>query len=233
MVKYKGLTTLEVLEDAQNYNKWIIDQFLPHLKSPLLEIGSGTGNISRFFVSRQHVYLSDIDTGLINHLQETFPTKEKHIIHLDIEKESPKKFHNYFKTIIGINVLEHIKNDEQALRHIYQLLKPQGNLLLLVPSKRFAYTKLDKRLGHYRRYEKDELKEKLVKAGFVIEGLYSFNFVGLISWTIRNRIEQGNHLSKYQIVVFDKIVPLLRAIESVIKPFMGVSLIAKARKDSH
>ncbi len=232
MIKYQGLNTLEVLEGAENYNKWIIDQFLPLLKSHILEIGSGTGNISTFFIEKPNVFLSDIDKGLIQHLQQKFPKKSKQIIHLNIEKENPRKFKNYFKAIIGINVLEHIKDDTKALNNMYQLLQPKGNLLLLVPAKQIAYTQLDKRLGHFRRYEKDTLLQKLTQAGFSIEEFYFFNFIGLISWIVRNRIERGNHLNHYQIVLFDKIVPMLRVIESAIQPFVGVSLIVKAKKKS-
>lgn len=231
MIKYQGISTLEVLEGAENYNNWIISQFLPYLKSPILEIGSGTGNISRFFVTKKNVYLSDIDKRLIKHLKEKFPRQKNQITSLNIETDQPKKFKNYFQTIIGINVLEHIKNDKRALGNIHALLKPNGSLLLLIPSRMFAYTQLDKKLGHHRRYEKKELENKLTKTGFVIEELYSFNFVGLISWMIRDKIERGNQLKTYQVVLFDKIVPVLRVIEGIIKPFVGVSFIVKARKN--
>lgn len=230
MIKYQGLTTLEVLEGAEHYNKWITDQFLPYAKTPLLEIGSGTGNLSRFFITKPNVFLSDIDSGLLKNLQQKFPSKSKQIIHLDIEKEAPKHLKNTFRSIIGINVLEHIKYDDKALTTMYSLLQKNGNLFLLVPAKKFAYTQLDKRLGHFRRYEKKEIQEKLRNAGFVIESLYFFNFIGLVSWVVRDKIEQGNHLKPYQVILFDKIVPALRVIESFCKPFIGVSLIIRAKK---
>lgn len=230
MIKYQGLNTLEVLEGAENYNNWIISQFMPFLKSPILEIGSGTGNISRFFIKKRDVYLSDIDAGLIKHLKQKFPHKKRTIIKYNVEQDQPKRFYNFFNTVIGINVLEHIKNDKKTLRNIYSLLKPNGNLLLLVPAKMFAYTELDKKLGHYRRYEQHELREKIEKAGFIIEELYSFNFVGLISWMVRDKIERGNHLKTYQVALFDKIVPTLKIIENMIKPVVGVSFIVKATK---
>jgi hypothetical protein len=48
------------------------------------------------------------------------------------------------------------------------MLKKKGKLNLLVPAKKFAYTKLDKELGHHRRYEKQEIISKLTKSGYHI-----------------------------------------------------------------
>ncbi|HEX7042230.1 MAG TPA: methyltransferase domain-containing protein [Patescibacteria group bacterium] len=232
MIKYHGLTTLEVLEEAENYNKWIADQFLPHLKGPILEIGSGTGNISGFFSKKSKIFLSDIDKGLISHLKKKYPKNKKQIIYLNIEKNTPKKFTGYFKTIIGINVLEHVKYDNKALKNLHSMLSKNGRLLLLIPAKKLAYTDLDRRLGHFRRYEKEELEIKLSKTGFKIEKLYSFNLVGLISWVVRNSIEKGNHLRGYQVIIFDKIVPILRIIEGIFPPPFGVSYIVRAKKSN-
>jgi len=104
-------------------------------------------------------------------------------------------------------------------------------LLLLVPAKKGAYTRLDKELGHFRRYEKDELLEKLKKSGYEVENVHFFNFVGLISWYVRDKVKRKNiNLKPYHIRMFDSIVPFLRAIESHIKPPLGISLIVVARK---
>ena len=58
MIKYKGVKTLEVLEGANNYNKWIADELLRYARGPILEIGAGTGNISTHFLGKKDLYLS-------------------------------------------------------------------------------------------------------------------------------------------------------------------------------
>ncbi len=230
MIKYQGLPTLEILEEARNYNKWIAEQFLPDIKTPLLEVGSGTGNLSKFFVGKKNVTLSDIDSGLVKGLRKRFHPSISAIQQLDISGKVSKSDTGKYKTIIAINVLEHIKDDKKALTNIYTMLQKDGKVLLLVPAKRIAYTKLDKSLGHFRRYEKDELFEKLQKSGFLIEKLYFFNIVGLFSWIMRDKIERSHNMKPYQIILFDKIVPFLKIMEKYVKIPAGVSLILVASK---
>ncbi len=231
MIDYQGLPTLEILEEAKNYNNWIIENFTQFLVSPILEIGAGTGNISKYFDNKKDLYLTDNDKGLVSYLQKKYKNSSNITVReLDILDNQPERFTRYFKTIIGINVLEHIKDDEKALKNIYNLLVKDGRLLLLVPAKKFAYKKLDKELGHYRRYEKKELIKKSLDAGFQIENIYYFNAVGLIAWLVRDLIEKSGQFKPYQVRIFDKIVPFLRYIEKLHHPPLGVSLILVATK---
>lgn len=232
MIKYQGISTLEVLEDAKNYNNWIADEIAAHVSTPVLEIGAGTGNLSEHFTQFKPLYLTDVDPGLVNHLKKRF-SKEKKVFTdtLDISKVPDKKYQSFFSTVYAVNVLEHIKDDSKALKNIYKLLKPNGRILLLVPAKKSAYTKLDKELGHYRRYERQELSNKLKAANFRIEKVYFFNIVGLISWTVRDKVSRNKKaLKPYQIKIFDSIVPLLRLVESKVRIPVGISLIVVARK---
>ena len=231
MTKYKGFKTLEVLEGADNYNRWIASRLAPHIKSPALEIGAGIGNISEFFSDRKELVLTDIDSNLTNFLREKFKkNKNIEIEELDIAR-SFGKINNKFRTIYAVNVLEHIKNDEIALKNANNLLLPGGKLILLVPAKKFAYTKLDKSLGHFRRYEKGELRVKLENSGFEIEKLEYFNALGLISWIIRSKITRNHkELKKSHVKFFDSLVPLLRLLESKRGLPFGISLIAVAVK---
>lgn len=234
-IKYQGISTLEVLIEAKNYNQWIADQIKKHVKGKTLEIGAGTGNLSNFFKDHKNLHLSEYDTALVKELRKKF-LNEKHITinQLDILKRPTPKFISQFATIYAINVLEHIEDDKKALENIYKMLSKNGKLLLLVPAKKVAYTKLDKELGHFRRYEKKELQEKLESTGFVIEKLYYFNIVGLASWIVRNKIKRSNvQLKPYHIKLFDSIVPILRVIESKVTIPIGISLIAIVRKSHY
>jgi len=231
-IKYKGLSTLEVLEGANNYNNWIAYEILRFVKNPIIEIGSGTGNLSEKFLNYGQVLLSDNDNGLVKVLNDRFKHfKNGSSIRLDIEKDVDSKYYNTFRSVIAVNVLEHIDDDRTAIKNIGKLLKKGGTVNLLVPAKRLAYTRLDRELGHYRRYEKNELYELLRSAGFSVDQLYFFNVVGLVSWIVRDKVEKSSfQLKPYQVALFDKIVPLLRFVETRIRPPIGISLIAVATK---
>lgn len=229
---YQGISTLEVLEGADNYNKWIADTIKKHSKSPIVELGAGTGNISDYFLNKKEVSITEYDRGLVKHLQTKYKTKKNvKIFQLDIEKTPEKKYVGKYNTVFAVNVFEHIKQDSKALSNARTLLKDHGRLIVLVPAKKFAYTKLDKSLGHHRRYEQDELYKKLVESGFLVEKLYFFNIVGLLSWIVRDKIEKQHvQLSPSHIALFDKIVPLLRLLEGYLPIPIGISLIAVAKK---
>jgi len=228
---YQGLTTLEVLTEAKNYNRWIAESFSPYIQAPLLEFGAGIGNISELLSSYTPLCLTDTDERMLVHLKNTFShMNDVSVNFLDITQPPPEHLVESFQTVIGINVLEHVEYDEQALFHLGNLLKPSGRLLLLVPAKKWAYTDLDERLGHFRRYEKKELAEKLAKASFQVEKLYFFNIVGLLSWIVRDKIERSGGLRSYQISLFDSIVPILKRVEAKVRMPLGISLIAIAQK---
>jgi len=228
---YQGLSTLEVLTEAKNYNRWIADNFYSYLKAPLLEFGAGIGNISELLSSYTPLCLTDTDPRMLAHLKNKFShINDVSVNFLDITQPPPEHLVGSFQTVIGINVLEHVEDDEKALFHLGNVLKPSGRLLLLVPAKKWAYTDLDRQLGHFRRYEKKELGEKLAKASFRIEKLYFFNIVGLMSWVIRDKIQRSGGLRPYQISSFDTIVPILKRVEAKVRMPVGISLIAIAQK---
>lgn len=230
MPKYKSVNVLEVLEGADRYNGWIANRIKPYIASPALEIGAGIGNISSFFANLDSLTLTDFDESLVKELSKKFDKKNNITAEtLDIQKDF-YKVTNTFKTVYAVNVLEHIKDDEKALRNIYKLLDKKGKIILLVPAKQFAYTNLDRELGHFRRYEKKELKDKLTKAGFKVREVSFFNLAGLLSWVVRDKINSGESLKPYQVRLFDAIVPLLQFIEPKKKLPLGISLIAIGEK---
>ena len=71
--------------------------------------------------------------------------------------------------LIMLNVLEHIEEDEKALNEAYKLLNHEGTLIIEVPAGKFLYDEYDKKLLHYRRYSSNEIKEKILNAGFKIQ----------------------------------------------------------------
>ncbi len=230
-MKYKGVKTLEVLEGADNYNNWIASSLKKYIKSPALEIGAGTGNISSCFINLKELVLTDVDPDLVDFLSRKFKQNENiHTEVLDISKQLGV-IKNKFKTIYSVNVLEHIKDDRKALRNIHSLLQEDGRVILLVPAKKRAYTKLDANLGHVKRYEKNELRRLLEECNFKVEHLEYFNSLGLLSWIVRSKLTRNNsHLKKSHVKMFDILVPILRRIEPSRGLPVGISLIAVGKR---
>jgi 2-polyprenyl-3-methyl-5-hydroxy-6-metoxy-1,4-benzoquinol methylase len=66
-----------------------------------------------------------------------------------------------FDSAVLINVLEHIDDDDGALRELPATLKPGGRLILRVPALALPYSDFDRKIGHYRRYRMAGLRAQL------------------------------------------------------------------------
>src|SRR5438094_9940277 len=55
-----GASTLEVMEGAHRYNRWIYDRVRDGLGQRVLEIGCGTGTITSYMVDRRLVVGIDV-----------------------------------------------------------------------------------------------------------------------------------------------------------------------------
>ncbi|MFX1573379.1 MAG: class I SAM-dependent methyltransferase [Promethearchaeota archaeon] len=62
-----------------------------------------------------------------------------------------------FDFISALDVLEHIKKDDLAVSEICRILKKNGILVLTVPHRMKFYSYQDKLIGHYRRYELEQI----------------------------------------------------------------------------
>jgi SAM-dependent methyltransferase len=83
---------------------------------------------------------------------------------------------NSFDVLIASDVLEHIENENAAMKEWYRILKPGGRALIFVPAFKFLWSGHDDANEHYRRYTREELVEGMRRNGFVIEKTSYWNF---------------------------------------------------------
>lgn len=225
--------TLFTMEKARNYNRWIVSKIKPFIGKRVLEIGSGIGNITKFLLSNEIVIATDVRNEYINILKQRFIENEKFLIFkydvTNSDTDLIKK--SNIDTIVCVNVLEHVQDDMKALVNLNNIIKIGDKLIILVPAIEKLYGSLDKNLGHYRRYNKEELIKKINLAGFDIENLYFFNIFGIVGWFLNSIILKRRVLSGIQTLFFDKLVPVLEKIESIINIPFGFSLIAICKKE--
>ena len=74
-----------------------------------------------------------------------------------------------FDLICALDILEHVRDDEAALRELARVAAPQSRLLLSVPLHESAWTAFDEFVGHYRRYEPDHIVARLAAHGWTVE----------------------------------------------------------------
>jgi len=224
------------LQSARNYYAWIASFFEPVLGRRILDIGGGHGaHLEHVVDGRRFVMSLDVSAESVTEMKQRFASQQFEALHGDITDASvirqlvPREF----DTILCINVLEHIEHDEAALRAMAAILRPTaGRLFLLVPAHPILYGTPDVLAGHWRRYRRKELRQKLAAAGFGTTRLLYFNGFGAIPYGVNSRIVRPRTLSGIvdrQIVVYDRFfVPVLRRLESWVHPPFGQSLVATA-----
>jgi len=224
--------TLSMLEEAPAYNRWIFEKFRPYLGEDILEIGCGLGNLTGFLLSERRVFVIDINASYLRTVSHKFQghLNLKGVFLWDIQQKLSQNLRFPVDTIVCSNVLEHVEDDDAVLRNFYQLLPRGGRLILLLPALKVLYNALDRELGHFRRYHKKEVIQKLAGNGFRIREVIYFNMFGIGGWFFNGTILRNRLLSWSQMRIFNQLVPFFIQLEKVIPTFIGQSLIAVGEK---
>jgi glycosyltransferase involved in cell wall biosynthesis len=223
--------TLRRLDSLKRYNKWIWDRVQPYVGQRVLEVGAGSGTMTRFLYGRELIVVTDKETPYLDRLRNAFRRRPGIVVErCDLDSDGALDLSRYeFDTVTCINVLEHTDDDVAALRRAHQLLVPGGRVIVFVPAGTKLYGALDRGVGHQRRYDKDELVNKLTAAGFAVEDVSFQNRAAKLAWWLNSRVFRRSGLPAAQSKIFDRLVPLFRALEGE-RPGSGLSLIAIGRK---
>lgn len=225
--------TLARISKLDALNRWIVDVIRPYMGRRILEVGCGIGNLTGEFLGRDLLVSTDVNDEYVETVRRRFGDQGGRFeaLALDIEKDAVDGLVAYgFDTVICLNVLEHVKDDARALASMHQMLRPGGQLLLLVPALKLLFGSLDVYVDHWRRYSKGELVQKLERAGFEIDRVFYMHLLGAVGWWLNSRVLKSRILPEGQIGIYDRIVPVLRWVEERAHPPIGLSLIAIARK---
>lgn len=232
-----GTETLKIISTADNFNQWMYQTVKPFCKGHILEIGSGIGNISRFLLSDGFdVTLSDINNSYFDILNKKFEIFEnlKELILFDFaEKKLRQKYPQMiekYDSVIALNVLEHIDDQGLAIENSLSLIKPGGNLIILVPAFQSLYNQFDIAVEHYRRYSVKSLHRVMSKPGFEILQTRYFNVAGILGWYVSGKIFHKDVIPGGQMGFYDKLVPLWKIIDRLFGRYFGLSLICIARR---
>jgi XTP/dITP diphosphohydrolase len=221
--------TLDSLDGADNYARWIFDLLEPHLGPRVLEVGAGHGTFTDMLARERRVMATELSPRCIEVLRQRFVGRpEVEVLASDV---SGAGLHGPYDAAVLINVLEHIDDDGQALRELASALRPGGRLILWVPAFEALYSDFDRRIGHRRRYRLGELRAKLTAAGLDPVDLRYVNSVGAVAWWVAARHLRMNPTSRRNSSLFDRFaVPVVRRVESRVRPPFGQSVFAVATR---
>jgi glycosyltransferase involved in cell wall biosynthesis len=228
-VGHVGRQTLARMAELGAYNVQMYNAFAQFLGQHVLEVGSGAGNLSRFLLDRRLLVLSDVEDQYLQLLQRRFGSFENvQIRRLNLDTFAGAEMVPLaLDSIVCLNVLEHIEADRRVLKELHATLRPGGVLVVLVPAHQRLYSDLDRNLGHYRRYTREELSKKFEEAGFTVEKAVYFNRIGAIGWFVVGRIFRAQHITKVSTRGYKLLSRLERLNTS--DPSFGLSTIVVGR----
>jgi len=225
-IEYTGRDNLEVMQEAKNYNKFLLDLVLTQVRNKELTVdfGAGCGTFALPIYAANHRLIC-VETDPV--LAATLSRKGLTVV----------KSLNFFEDesidyIYSINVLEHIEHDDLIIKLWIRKLRPGGSLIVYVPAFQELFSSMDMKVGHYRRYKKRTLELQLKQAGFQVIHTKYADSLGYLATFIYKVFDKGDGTINLPILkIYDKwIFPLSRLIDIFCFPFIGKNVYALAKK---
>ena len=223
--------SLAILSTVYHYNHWIFDTIRDDLGRRIIEVGSGVGNITQFLLNAERVVCLEPFEPYRDHLRRTFRQHRNVSVQPCPIEDCPNAYvpAGGFDSVICPNVLEHIERDVDALRHMAALLVPGGRVIVLVPALPALYGEMDRAMGHVRRYTLGELKRKFREAGLHVERGRYMNLIGALGWWWQGRVRRRRRIPAGATRTFDRIVPVVSALERLVPVPLGQSAVIVGR----
>lgn len=142
-----------------------VSRLLPADATNVLEIGCGQGAVAVRLARRYHYVGVDVDESSVRATQQRLADAalSGDVLLGDAADVLPDS--RTFDLVCAFEVLEHLEDDQDALRRWSARLRPGGMLLVSVPAWQSRYSIWDELAGHFRRYDVDVLTDRLAGAG--------------------------------------------------------------------
>jgi len=94
---------------------------------------------------------------------------------------------NFFDKIVFSETLEHIQEDKKAIEELHRVLKPDGVMVISVPTNIFINKRYKKQFGHYRLYDITKLKKLLKKKFDIVLVARRNRLMGQLAWFLNRK----------------------------------------------
>ena len=222
MTSNKDTVALEIMSELKNYNDFVNKIMLKFIKTgPVLDFGSGFGIFCKFLnTSGFQCHGLEIDKEALSQSKKNKIKTFTDLSEIDI----------LYPVITSLNVLEHIDDDENAIKEITKKIEKDGLLILYVPASMKAWSQMDIDAGHYRRYEKKEIIKKLENNNLKV---VHFSFKDCSGWLILvifRFLKIKPKFNKKLLILYDKLFfPFLKYIDLIGGRFFGKNIFVVAK----
>jgi SAM-dependent methyltransferase len=228
---YQEEVLTKLADRAFRYNSWLFERARAEMGERVVDVGAGLGTFTELAGREaREVVAIEPDAQLVELLTSRFgPDSNVRVVRADVTDLSRDLVGFAADSVLCLNVLEHIRDDVDALARMRNVLVPGGKLFLLVPAHDWLFGSLDRSAKHERRYQRRRLRRLLEGAGFEVRTLRHVNPLGIVGWFVWGRILGAAGLPPGPLGAYDRLVPLLRLLDAVRLP-VGLSLWAVAER---
>jgi len=224
---YTGMDNLEVLLDAKNYNGHIISLLKDyiHPEMNVMDIGAGIGTFADMMKhAAPRLICYEPDPTQANVIRAKGLTAVESIAHDDFKQSQ--------QIIYSLNVLEHIEHDIDAMAAWGETLRPLGLMLIYVPAMPILFSSMDKKVGHYRRYTRKELMDKVYAAGFSVERCEYVDSLGVLATLLYKWVgSKKGDIDPKSVIFYDRVAfPVSKFLDHFVRYFFGKNLFLVAVK---
>jgi 2-polyprenyl-3-methyl-5-hydroxy-6-metoxy-1,4-benzoquinol methylase len=160
----------------------LVRRLLPRLRRdlPVLEVGYGAGAMLEELAVQGFGRVVGIDLSksaarLARGRLARFPAGPRpQVMRATLDALHPARAR--FGSILAFEVLEHVEDDRGLLAQAFGLLEPGGRMLASVPAHQSRFSVVDELVGHFRRYEREQLRARFAEAGFEVEVLWCYGY---------------------------------------------------------
>ncbi|MEO5890048.1 MAG: class I SAM-dependent methyltransferase [Ferruginibacter sp.] len=210
----------------------------PEKKLKILNVGAAAGGSSKWLSDLGDVTSVENDPLFLTHLAD------QHLIVINASITNLPLDDNAFDLVCAFDVIEHVEDEQKAIKELTRVCKPGGKICITVPAFQSLWGNHDIVNGHKRRYKKGRLQNILESQSAAVLYASYFNSVLFIPVFLMRKIrlwfnktnranasdftyfKTNSFTNKILKSIFGMEVHLLRLVRF---PF-GVSLIAVARK---
>jgi len=221
---------LEFFDAAKNWRRYQFENVLKYINSSVLDVGPGTGNNIQYYKDKaSQITLLEINKNLANSLKLKFDGDKKIIVlNTDIHSQEKK-----FDTILYMDVLEHIEDDEKEIDKALKQLNSGGNLIFFVPAYQFLYSDFDKAIGHIKRYNKKFFLSFKKDENITIIELKYIDSIGFFIAVLNKLFNKDNKESiGLGVKIWDRLIFLSKIMDLIFLNKFGKSLFCIMKKNS-
>ena len=213
---------------ASNFREYQFQLIKNSIKGHVAEVGPGNGVIAEKYISQsKEVDLYETSNLLFKKLKRKFQNQKKITIFNKTLKSKKK-----YDTIIYLDVIEHIEKDKDEIINALGHLKKNGMLIINVPAFSFLYSKFDKDVGHFRRYNKKNFKKMFKNMKNISYKMNYYDSIGFIL-SMLNKYFSGkkSKFMKSKVLLWNSMILISKIIDKIIFNSFGKSLLLLIKKN--